>query len=61
MKDYADDAEKSSVLDVDEWLYCGATHIPEADAWSHKEKYFQDIKFRTVDELLEDSRRVDKV
>ncbi|KAH8661735.1 hypothetical protein BGZ61DRAFT_463552 [Ilyonectria robusta] len=61
MKDHAGDAEKLSILDVDEWLYCGATHIPEPDAQSHKERYFQDITFRKVDELLADSQRMDKV
>ncbi|EFX06571.1 nmra-like protein [Grosmannia clavigera kw1407] len=51
-----DDVERQSVLDVFEWLYNGATYMPEEYYKPQREKYFTNVKFRTVAELLADSK-----
>lgn len=57
----AGDPVKATALQLVEWLAIGATDIPEVEVQVQRKKYFSNVHFRTVGELLDDSRRLDKV
>lgn len=44
---------------MDEWNYSGASAVPWDRVVAQREKYFLGVKFRTVEELLEDGKVVD--
>lgn len=46
---------------VEEWLQAGATHIPEDVAQLHKKKYFPGVHFRTIQEIMDDSLKMEKI
>lgn len=41
---------------IDEWSGFGGTAVPREEALRHREKYFKDVHFRTIEELLHDSK-----
>ncbi|RTE84526.1 hypothetical protein BHE90_000919 [Fusarium euwallaceae] len=41
---------------IDEWSGFGGTAVPREEALRQREKYFKDVHFRTIEELLLDSR-----
>lgn len=46
---------------VEEWLQAGATYIPEDMAQLHKKKYFPDVHFRSIEEIMDDSLKTEKI
>jgi hypothetical protein len=41
---------------IDEWSGFGGTAVPREEALRQREKYFKDVHFRTIEELLHDSK-----
>ena len=39
---------------MDEWSLIGATAVPRDEALQAREKYFKDVHFRNIEELLRD-------
>lgn len=46
---------------MDEWNITGASAVPWDLVLEQREKYFCGIKFRTVQELMEDAEKMEKV
>lgn len=43
---------------MDEWSFLGGTAVPKEEALEQRQKYFHDVHFRSVDEILSDSKSV---
>ncbi|KAJ3539872.1 hypothetical protein NM208_g5306 [Fusarium decemcellulare] len=43
---------------IDEWSGSGGTAVPREEALQQRERYLKDVHFRTIDELLEDSKQM---
>ncbi|KAJ4327712.1 hypothetical protein N0V84_001819 [Fusarium piperis] len=41
---------------IDEWSGFGGTAVPREEALRQRDKYFKDVHFRTIEELLHDSK-----
>lgn len=46
---------------MDEWNVTGASAVPWEEVARQREGYFKGIKFRSIEDLLEDSKTVDVV
>lgn len=54
----AESEEKVFAAQYDLWSISGAGRLPQAKIDRHKEKYFHDITFRTVEEFLDDAAKM---
>lgn len=55
----AEDKERWYQATMDEWSYLGGTAVPMQEALEQRKKYFSNMHFRTVNEVLADSLKVD--
>jgi len=46
---------------IDEWNTTGASAVPVEKALEQRETYFKGIKFRDINELLEDAKHMEVV
>ncbi|KAF4975560.1 hypothetical protein FZEAL_7675 [Fusarium zealandicum] len=44
---------------IDEWSLTGATAVPHQEALQQRDKYFKDVHFRNIDDLLQDSKSME--
>ena len=52
----ASDRAKWYTATMDEWSYLGGTAVPHEEALQQRQKYFEGIKFRTIDDILADGK-----
>lgn len=43
---------------MDEWSLIGATAVPRDEALQAREKYFKDVHFRNIEEVLRDGKEL---
>lgn len=53
-----EDRDRWYTATMDEWSFLGGTAVPRHEALEQREKYFKDVHFRTIEELLADSLKV---
>jgi hypothetical protein len=60
---HANDEDPSQlwVAYMDEWNVTGASAVPWEEVARQREGYFKGIKFRSIEDLLEDSKTMDVV
>lgn len=63
LEKHANDEDLSQlwVAYMDEWNVTGASAVPWGEVERQREKFFKGVKFRSIEELLEDSKTMDVV